>query len=81
MAKSTEFKIDDKSDNRVNVSNQGALTLFFRILQEKDFRKRKICWYRDRGNTVLFRNTEKKSVSDAGGTGASGCFYQRFRGH
>ena len=26
-------------------------------------------------------NTEKKSVSDAGGTGASGCFYQRFRGH
>ena len=39
MAKSTEFKIDDKSDNRVNVSNQGALTLFFRILQEKDFRR------------------------------------------
>ncbi len=54
-------------------------------IDEAEIRKiiseRKICRYRDRGNTVLFRNTEKKFVSDAGGTGASGCFYQRFRGH
>ena len=29
----------------------------------------------------FYPETENKFVSDAGGTGASGCFYQRFRGH